>query len=123
MININPSQAFVVQIVERGSPEDTQEVRRSNEMVMLTCSEYIVFDMRSPSERARIPAQKVAEEMYNATIERFGVRVRQLIRQDDKNMLRYLLSVYAPNYYTRMIREYLNSERSQDNVVGTKIEI
>lgn len=123
MININPSQAFVVQIVERGSPEDTQEVRRSNEMVMLTCSEYIVFDMRSPSERARIPAQKVAEEMYNATIERFGVRVRQLIRQDDKNMLRYLLSVYAPNYYTRMIREYLDGGRSQDNVVGTKIEI
>lgn len=123
MININPSQAFVVQIVERGSPEDTLELRRSNEMIMLTCSEYIVFDMRSPSERARIPAQKVAEEMYNAAIERFGVRVRKYIENDDDTMLLALLASTAPNYYTRMIKEYLKTRQGGTNAERAKIEI
>lgn len=123
MININPSQAFVVQIVERGSPEDTLELRRSNEIIMLTCSEYMVFDMRSPSERARIPAQKVAEEMYNAAIERFGVRVRKHIENGEENVLRALLASTAPNYYTRMIKEYLRSLQGGGNAGCSKIEI
>lgn len=123
MININPSQAFVVQIVERGSPEDTLELRRSNEMIMLTCSEYMVFDMRTPSERARIPAQKVAEEMYNATIERFGVRVRKYIEDGNEYMLRALLSSTAPNYYTKMIQEFLKNTTGGENAGHKKIEI
>lgn len=123
MININPSQAFVVQIVERGSPEDTLELRRSNEMIMLTCSEYMVFDMRTPSERARIPAQKVAEEMYNATIERFGVRVRKYIEDGNEYVLRALLSSTAPNYYTKMIQEFLKSTSGGENAGHKKIEI
>lgn len=123
MININPSQAFVVQIVERGSPEDTLELRRSNEMIMLTCSEYMVFDMRTPSERARIPAQKVAEEMYNATIERFGVRVRKYIEDGNEYVLRAILSSTAPNYYTKIIQDFLKGTAGGENAGHKKIEI
>lgn len=123
MININPSQAFVVQLVERGSTEDTIEVRRSNEMIMLTCSEYIVFDMRSPSERSRVPAQKIAEEMYDAVIERLGARVQKYIQEDNRIALQHMLSTYAPNRYTRQIRNYLKSNGGEPNAGHKKIEI
>lgn len=110
MININPAQAFVVQIVEKGSASDTPRVRASNEAIMLTCSEYMVFDMRSASERARIPSQKVAEYMYEAVMAKLRVHIEELIEADDQASLRNLLTYLAPNAHTRRIEQYLENK-------------
>lgn len=122
MLNINPAQAFVVQIVEPGSKDDTFEVRRSNEIIMYTCSEYIVFDMRRPSERARVPAQRVAEEMHNRAMERFGAYVTELIKDNNVNALRALIANAAPNAHTARARAYL-AGKGGTSVGHKKIEI
>jgi translation initiation factor 2 beta subunit (eIF-2beta)/eIF-5 len=110
MININPAQAFVVQIVERGSINDTPKLRASNEIIMLTCSEYMVFDMRSASERARIPSQKIVEHMYETTMTKLRLRIEELIEADDEFSLRRLLASLAPNAHTKRIVQYLENK-------------
>ena len=122
MLNINPAQAFVVQIVEPGSKDDTFEVRRSNEIIMYTCSEYIVFDMRRPSERARVPAQRVAEDMHNRAMERFGAYVSKLIKENNVNALRALITNAAPNVHTARAQAYL-AGKGGENAGHKKIEI
>lgn len=122
MLNINPAQAFVVQIVEPGSKDDTFEVRRSNEIIMYTCSEYVVFDMRRPSERARVPAQRVAEDMYNRAMERFGAHVSKLIKDNNINALRVLITNSAPNVHTARAQAYL-AGKGGTSVGHKKIEI
>jgi hypothetical protein len=122
MLNINPAQAFVVQLVEPGSKDDTFEVRRSNEIIMYTCSEYVVFDMRRPSERARVPAQRLAEDMYNKAMERFGARVTELIKNDDVRALRTIIANSAPNVHTARAQAYL-AGKGGESVGHKKIEI
>lgn len=122
MININPAQAFVVQIVERGSVNDTPKVRASNEAIMLTCSEYMVFDMRSASERARIPSQKVAEHMHETVMAKLRVRIEELIEAGDEASLRGLLAYLAPNPHTKRIIQYLEN-KGASNAGHKKIKI
>jgi hypothetical protein len=122
MLNINPAQAFVVQIVEPGSKDDTFEVRRSNEIIMYTCSEYIVFDMRRPSERVRVPAQRVAEDMYNKAMERFGARVTELMKNGDVRALKAIIANTAPNAHTARVQAYLAS-KGGESAGHKKIEI
>jgi hypothetical protein len=123
MLNINPAQAFVVQIVERGSVDDTVEVRRSNEAVMLTCAEYVVFDLRSTSERSRVPSRVVAEEMYEDTMARLGRRIEGYMRANDREALMLILRRLAPNRYTEQIKAFLRNTGVSNERKQTKIEI
>jgi hypothetical protein len=122
MININPSEAFVVQIVEKGSKYDTPRVNVSNELIMLTCSEYLVFDTRCASERMRIPSQKIAEQMYEKTMCKLGEKVDELIEKRDIVSLNNMLLTLAPNRHTARINAFLRAVGGH-NVKQTKIEI
>lgn len=122
MININPSEAFVVQIVEKGSKYDTPKVNVSNELIMLTCSEYLVFDTRTASERARIPSQKIAEQMYERTMCKLGEKVDELIEKRDVFALNNMLLTLAPNRHTARINAFLRAI-GEHSAKQTKIEI
>ena len=122
MININPSEAFVVQIVEKGSKYDTPRVNVSNELIMLTCSEYLVFDTRSASERMRIPSYRIAEQMYEKTMCKLGEKVDELIEKKDIVSLNNMLLTLAPNRHTARINAFLRAVGGH-NVKQTKIEI
>lgn len=111
----NISNMFVLCLVDPGGPLDTIALRKSNARVILTCAEYAVFDMRSDTERARIPSDVYEQKYYNDVMHDLGIIIEQLISAGERDKLLRLSRVMAPNIYSSKIRNYLEA-----TATGTK---
>ena len=98
------------------------EQQQSNELVILTCSSYVVFDDRSESERARVPTEKFMELLESSTFGACNALIDQLYERKDIRSLRLIQSRLAQNECLTKVTQLL-SERKENGINNTKIKI
>lgn len=102
--------------------EMTEDRQKTNELVVLTCSSYVIFDDRSPSERSRIPTEKMVEQIEANAYRSCNALIDSLIKKNDKKSLRLIQSRLAHNECLDKITKFL-SERKENVTPRPKVKI
>ena len=107
---------YVVYLCDDMSFEQDQ----SNKLVVLTCSTYAVFDDRSESERARVPTDKMVEQIELAARNSCNELIDRLAAQKDIGSLRLLQSRLAQSECLDKVTQVLSKRKEH---ATTKIKI
>lgn len=102
--------------------DNTEWQDKINQLVVLTCSSYIVFDDRSPSERSRIPTEAILEQIELRAYHSCNALIDSLYAEGDAQSLRLIQSRLAQNECLDKVTMLL-SERKKDGIKKTKIKI
>lgn len=102
--------------------DDDDVFSTSNQLIVLTCSSYVVFDDRSPSERSRVPTDVVLGQIEKRAYCACNALIDHLYAAGDTPSLRLLQSRLAQNECLDKVTSLL-SERKKNGIKKTKIKI
>ena len=101
--------------------DDMTEYAESNALVLLTCNTYVIYDKRSPSERARVDVMDAVARLRRDAIEdckRFALRLASC---GDKASLELMYNRLANDECRRYVESLMDDNEFENG--STKIEI
>ena len=101
--------------------DDMMEYAESNTLVLLTCNTYVVYDQRSPSERARIEVLDVVAEMRRNAIAECKQFAFSLANRGRKDLLELMYNRLANEECRTYVKELMADSHTGGG--NAKIEI
>lgn len=102
--------------------DDYSVFSTSNQLIVLTCSSYVVYDDRSPSERSRVSTDVVLSNIERHAYNACNNLIDRLYAANDTQTLRLLQSRLTQNECLDKVTALL-SERKKNGTKKTKIKI